>query len=374
MSEEEVLKKMRQLLYKIRRTKNKKLKRLYLFDFVTLVQFLEISYNREITPDELLCDDIACDVEELMECNTIESLNDFIGGNATTQRLANSCILTFENLGFDAYYNQSFPVYKTSFLTESLTEFLDTVGNKSLENYNKVLEQGIIIGEIGSSISGACFNLYCDNKQLVNMSSLHYKYGKSVSEIGFFASLAHEIGHVVHLNLINKSVKNKEYTNVFTESISMMYEKMYLDFLKKNNVDITPDLRNEYYSLLYNSIIARAGSLAIDDGILCTDYSIPGMYFTEDYFGSYDYLLSQFTYEMYDDLLPYFYGELIATKYMDDFGSDYKSCTKELLEVLMQNESKDSFKLLDEIGFYNVPKGVANGIRNVNNAKKKVKL
>ncbi len=365
MSEKEVLYKIKQILYKMRYTKSKKMKDYYLGDIVTLQELLElnsISTDKEL---DFLFEDLAFDIHRFLEEHTMNTINDFIALNDRTNKLADVCLSIFDKADYVVYDSKNYHKYNTDFLYELLSDFLSKVDNNALKKFKESLYNGIYITDIGDYVEGLCFDLYSDNKQIMAISNGHYKYDKSVSEIGFFVSVVHELGHVIHRSLINESVKNKNYSNAFSEAISLMFEKMYLDYLSDNNINIINELRTKNNEILVNSILAKAGSLAVNNGILNYDYSIPDDCFNEKCFDQYIYLRDNLYSRYYDEPLPYFYGELIATKFLDEFGKDYKSATKELLDVLMKNEYLDTLSLLDEIGLKNVPKGVAKSLKKL---------
>lgn len=365
MSENEALEKIKQLLYKYRISKSKKMKEFYLNDIITLQLFLEMNYNNTVIEDTNMLEDVSFDIEDIIDDEFVRSINEFNTLNDKTKNLANGCINIFDKAGFISYYALNYPKYDTNLLKDSLLEFLDSIDPKVLEKFYEISKEKIFINNLGDSYDGVCFNFNNDNKQIIMISNDHYMSLNKTSEVRFFSTLAHEFGHVVHNNTINKSGKNKNYITAFTESISILYEKMYLDYLEKNNIDITKELRNEYSLFLSNSLLARAGSLAVQDNNLYFDYIIPDDYFTKEYFDKYTYVFGGLYSADYLDPLIYFYGELIATKYLDEYKSDYKNASKDLLEILMRLESSDSLTLLNEIDLNRVPKGVAKTLRKI---------
>ena len=365
MSEKEVLYKIKQLLYKMRYTKSKKMKDYYLGDIVTLQELLELNHINADKELDFLFEDLAFDINRFLEDYTMNSINEFINLNDRTDKLANGCLNIFDKAGYVAYDSKNYQKYDTSFMYELLKDFLSKVDNNTLKKFNESLNNGIYITEIDDYIEGACYDLYSDNKQIIAISNGYYKYDKSVSEIGFFVSIVHELGHVVHHSLINESIKNKNYSNAFSEAISIMFEKMYLEYLNDNNINVINELRTKNNEILVNSLLAKAGTIAVNNGTLNCDYSIPDECFKEKLFDKYSYLLNNLYSRYFDESLPYFYGELIATSFLDEFGKDYKNATKELLEVLMKNEYTYTLSLLDEIGLKKVPKGIEKSLKKV---------
>ena len=75
MSEKEVLYKIKQILYKMRYTKSKKMKDYYLGDIVTLQELLElnsISADKEL---DFLFEDLAFDIHRFLEENTMNTIS-----------------------------------------------------------------------------------------------------------------------------------------------------------------------------------------------------------------------------------------------------------------------------------------------------------
>ena len=365
MTEKEIYEKMKKLLNKIRFTKSKKMKKLYMIDFITLQDMLLVSFNKDITGIEF--EDAIMEAELLEDELDIESINEFVELNDITQKLANKTIDIFDEENFAPYYSLKHTKHNTNLLHHTLRDFIGTLGDEYLKKYSEIMIKGIPIGEIDDYTAGLCFNIFSDNEQFINLSSNHYIYDNSVSEIGFFQTIAHEFGHVIHLDKTNQVGKTKATTDAFCESISMMFEKMYIDFLEKERgININSELRNEYYLFLNQAIVAKAGSHAIDDCFLEPNFIIPCEYFTENYFDKYTYILNNnFLGMEYDRILPYFYGELIATKLLDEFGDDYKHATKELLDILIRLESSNSREMIEEINLNKIPKGITKTLKRI---------
>lgn len=364
MNEKEAIFKIKQLLYKMKSCKSKKMKEFYLSDIVTLEQYLEINYNI-VLEDTKILDDVSYDIDEVLEDYFFKSTNDFISLNDKTKTLANGCINIYDKTGYIMCNPKNFSKYSTKYLNESLKEFLLKIDDNMLNQFKKYVNQGVLVGNYEDSFDGVCFNLVDDNRQVMAINKSSYLNAPSVSEVGFFVTLIHEFGHAVHKNIINSTGINKNYANPFEESISILFEKMYLKYLEENGISITKELKNEYNLLLMNSILARAGSLAVKDNNLIDNYIIPEQYFTKKYFDKYTYLFNCLNCEEYLEPLIYFYGELIASKYLDEYKNDYKNATKDLLEILLKWENTSCIDLLNEIGLKSVPKGIVKDLRKV---------
>ena len=366
MSEKEALKKIKQLLYKYRISKSKKMKEFYLSDILALQQYLLLNFNIDID-NTCILDDVLFDIEDYLDDNYESSVNDFYSLNDKTRFLANGVINIFDKNDYACYTPVDRSIYDTKLLKESLIEFLSLIDYDILKKFYKYAKEGILVGNYEDLFLGVCFNLTSDNKQILAINNSDFLNEESVSEVGFFVTLAHEVGHGIHKNMINSSGINKNFPNPFEESISLLFEKMYLRYLEKNNIDIKNELKNEYNTLLINSILARAGSFAIEDNNLYDGYLIPDQYFTNEYFDKYTYLFdSLYSFEYLEPLI-YFYGELIASRVISCYKDDYKSGVKSLLEVLMKWENKDSKDLLEEIGLNGVPKEIIKDLRKVKN-------
>ena len=365
MTEKEIYENMKKILTKIRFTKSKKMKKLYMIDFLALQEMLIISYNKDITGIEY--EDVIMEAEIVQDELDMESINEFIDLNDTTQKFSNQIIDVFHKENFAPYYMPKQTKYDISLLHNTLKEFIGSLGNQYLTKYNDLLIRGISIGIIDEYTTGACFNIFSENKQFIELSPGYYIYDSSVAKLDLFQTLVHEFGHAIHMDKTNQVGKTRGSTDAFCESISMLLEKMYLDFLEKEvGININTELRNEYFLFLHNTIIAKAGTHAVEDNSFEEGYAIPHKYFSDDYFDKYTYILKNiFPGTQYDISLPYFYGELIATKFMDEFGNDYKYATKELIDILIKLESSNSKEMIKEIELNKVPKGIEKSLKRI---------
>lgn len=366
MTEKEIYKMLNKLLTKIRFTKSKKLKKLYMIDFHDLQEMLLISCNKDITGIEY--EDTIIESDILQDELDMESINDFIDLNATTQKLSNETLDTFDKENFAPYYILKPKKYDMSLLHNVTREFVGNLSGDYLAKYGSMLKVGIPIVPIDEYTTGMCFNMFSENKQFIELSSGHCICHDLVGEIETFQAFMHEFAHAIHMDKTNQVGKTRGTTDAFSESLSIMFEKMYLDFLeKKVGIDINLALREEYFLFLTNTIIAKAGTHVVEDNAFEDEYyTIPHKYFSDKYFDKYTYILNDiFPFTKYDISLPYFYGELIATKFMDEFGSDYKNATKELLDILIKLESSSTKEMINEIGLDKVPKGVSRNLKMI---------
>ena len=364
MTEQEIIAHIKELENKIRHTRSNKLKSLYRIDIVALNEFLEIKYGKTINNDMFVSKSFIEKGYSDLDYYDYKLLCDFISIDNNTRKLANTVIKQYDKSEFIPYESPVSPKYDIEYLEDLLIAFLDKTGNKSLDKYIEILENGITLDD-DPEYAGYCCNFFGLDKQVINISSSLCHNSNTVSEVAFFETLAHEMGHAVHMSTVNKSIKNIPYATPFAEGISMLYEKMFLDFISKNNIDISSNLRNNYTDFLYNACIARAGSRALRKDDLVLGYIIPSKYFNDKYIEKYSYVFEDLGDFPYDFRLLYFYGELMAQKIIDEFGDDYKNAAKEMLEILMKAETVSPQTIIDDVGLDKVPKGVARTLKNI---------
>lgn len=355
MSEQEALNIIKELRNKIIHTKSQKLKRLYMIDLINLKELLAACYDKEIDESEIYVSGVYERTWNAIEKSETNEPKQYIQLNDYTKALSNSCLKNFASFDFQ----QEIPTriqLSTKLLDELTMDFLSMMDNDTKEKYQDLASK-VLISDI-FEYGGICWNFYGINRQVINLSSLYYQYNKNFSDIDFYKVFFHELGHAVHLHKINHMSKNENFIGAFDESISMLYEKMFLHFLESNNIDIRESLKTDCGMLLECSIVARAGALAVENNDLNNDATIPNKYFSKAYFDHYSDISRFFYNEYYVDLLPYFYGGLISTKIMDEFGSDYKNASKETINILIESESKKKEIILDDIGLDKVPKGM----------------
>lgn len=364
MSVEEALNKIEEIKNKIIHTKSKKIKALYMVDLIAIQDFLAVSYGIDIPDDDIYLSSVFYDSLDRLELDGAKMFDEFKDINKLTKKLANGSINIFDKAGFEGYYYDHRETFDYKFLNDVLMQMLEKLDSKIIDRYNKTLDTGILTSDI-FGYDGVCWNLYSDNTQMINISTSYYEYNDKKLPINFYQTFAHEFGHAVHMDTINSSMKNKNVLGTFSESLPIMFEKMFLKTLEDNNVDISNSLRESYYRFLDNALIARAGAIALENDDLEYGYIIPDKYFSNKYFDKYQYLTDDFYNTDYFMYLPYFYGEIVAQHMLDRNNYNFKDATKELLELLMKAEYTDSKTLVEEIQLNKVPKGMARAIRKI---------
>ena len=367
MTKEEALLYIKKLKNKIIHTKSKKLKILYMNDLFVLQEFLYSYYGLIVNDEDIYISNIFESAIEKNDLDAQTTIEEFANLNNLTKKLSNGCINIFDKSKTNLYLNNYRKKYDKKFLNDLLIDFLLELDDATIEKYNEVAKKIVITYPTGI-FNGSCWNIYGIDKQIINLCKADLGSNKNVSDIDFFQILAHELGHVVHFSMINKINKNKTTIRVFDESMSILFEKMFIDYLDKNNIDINDNLREEFLVFLEMCIVARAGSLALDNEDLVYG-QIPDKYFSDAYFDNFKYIREELFDTEYSLTLPYFYGEIMATHVLDKNNNNYKDAYKELSELLIKYEGTDSKTLIDEIGIDSVPKGIARTLSKIDRNK-----
>lgn len=363
MSEQEALANIKKLKNMIIHTKSRKMKRIYMLDIIHIQEFLASYYDLHLNEKDLYVSTLYEECSNKIQELDYYAIKEAIEVNSYTKKLSKGVLNLFSKFNYKQQLDDRIKI-STDELNDMMIDFVSQIGTNAVDKYDEIENDGVLINDL-VEYGGICWNIYGLKKQIINVSSFFYDYDDSRSDIEFFKALVHEFGHAMHLSKVGEIAKKRRFISIFDESMSMLYEIMFIDYLEKNNINVRPTLLESYNSLLENSVVAKAGSFALEKDDLTKGWAIPDKYFSNGYFDKYYDVSKYYTNTDITGALPYFYGELIASKIFEDNNYNYKNSNDQLLDILIKSESDNPVKILEEIGLNKVPKTVVKTLNKI---------
>lgn len=161
-------------------------------------------------------------------------------------------------------------------------------------------------------------------------------------KIVLYESLAHEMGHVLYNNVLYDNKGYRGYVTIGNEIISILLEKMFLDFLLTNsNLDketIKKHIRADEEVYLNLTKTAKKGLDLLDNPNI--QYSFNGDRI------NYTYMDKDNTLSMYDN--NYAIGNIVAAKIMENSENDMDYFIKHLKDIIRKIETLSPEQLIEE--------------------------
>lgn len=280
--------------------------------------------------------------------NRLDEVKHIVRSNAINSLMANQFVADYSSLGISMTINEAEPVVDDDVYLELMRDFCGSLGPICYGKYNELIEKGFIYSADMELCGGLCLDFINLEMQMVIISQIAQK---------FYINFAHELGHAIHMNEINKFPARNLELSIFLESLSTMMEIMFLEFLADNGIDTKQNSKIFYLEALSEAVVVQCFTHAVK-----TEHKV--------YFNGHDVRVRDFHYNEMKDMIPngleefyrdafdrpynlqafkYFYGTVVANLFLDAFGNT-EQAIKELIEFLVKTEKIDVHSALIELG------------------------
>ena len=355
MSEEQILKSIDLLKNQIRLTESQNLKKKYLNDIVVLLGYLSQTYGIELDPEVTLNDALYADYVYNFERDLFIEEGELLSINPITEVLANQTLETYEKSKFYPYTIPENRGVDSNYYNELILNFVSSLGDNVYKKYVDLFKEGVLVMPMGPKYAGGCWDFPAMDKQSICVGTLGFD---------LYPVLAHELGHAVHFDALNKIGRRRLSASVFVESLSTIYELLFLDYLEKNNIDINNRLRDFYYTFLKMCIkvktylrIHELDEIDLNEVKIDTDSEIIKSYYETMLDGEVEL-------DFFEDS-SYFYGALAALSILDKT-NDPKEAANEMLQFLLKSEVKNYMECLKDLGIdEKIPNGLEKNLKRI---------
>ena len=238
-----------------------------------------------------------------------------------------------------------------------LFQFMKSINQDEL--FDKLCKNGdIYSSKMGNDIGNDGFTLYNPLNKQTDLFVKNLKYNLRAMNI-----LVHEIGHAYDLSTLSGDVheyNNYFYLSLYGEVMSRLFERLFLDFLRKKNIAYENVIEKQIdYNLLNHDFLLQAFILSLldDDFILEDKYlncdsdeivDMIGSYFIDKKFIK-NYIEGIISFDL-SEIYNYAYGDIISLFLFDEvnkYGFD-----NEMIEYFLRNRCElFSEDFLRECGF-----------------------
>ena len=358
MSIEEALGYIEKLKNDIMHTNSERKKVMCMISIIAIIEYLSDSHGFLVDIDKFDSSLFRKSIE-LLDREAYAEERDFLNINDLTNNLANGCINIYNQQHFNPFIYTKETKIKTKVLKELLNDFFGTMGDNVYKKYLELSQSSI--GNPGDKGAGVCWDFFAINKQSIDL--------EDSSPIDFTIGFVHELGHAVHLDAVNQIGKKKLNGVSLGEGVSLLFELLYMNYLSENNIDVNHNLRFYFINLLGYALKAKAGALAKNREELIESEGFiyyPDSYLSPKEIGNYAYIFEEVD-ELNEYVRPlyYFYGSLVALKFIYNYGMDYHTNIKEILKLMYKNELMGIKKLLEEIELDKVPDSLVKNLRRI---------
>lgn len=219
-----------------------------------------ILYNVSSEIDEEAAD-LILENQDFVENHTVNTykkisnkyLENFLENKDFHKILSDRIINVYRSKKFNLNYKYEINLTDKE-MTDIMLSFLnDEFGNA--DKFIKLCDEGKILKvDVSKELNVGGYNLFnwLNNNSFILVNKTH-----RINNIDMMRILMHEFGHVVDNDeraTNHSSFENQSYTikSIYAEVYSMFYEKMFFDYLMKNN--IYPEHSKEYFLSFYNDI------------------------------------------------------------------------------------------------------------------------
>ena len=359
MSVEEALGYIEKLKNEIKHTNSTKWKIMCMVNILTIIDYLSDSHNFYVDDESIINSDLFQKSLNALDNECSQEIKEFLNINSLTNKLANGCINIYNQQKFNPFIFSKETYVDGKVLHEILDNFFGLFDNNIYKKYQEMSETSI--GDPGDKGAGVCWDFFAIGKQSIDL--------EDSSPIDFTIGFVHEMGHAIHLDAISKIGKKKLNGSSLSEGPSLLFELLYINYLKDNNIDINHNLKTYFIDFLGYALKAKAGTMAKNKDLLIE--SDGSVYYTSDFLdpkniGAYGYIFDD-TPWLNDYVRPlyYFYGVLIALKFIDNYGMDYPVIAKELLNYMYRSELMSIEDSLEEISLNKVPNSLVKNLRRI---------
>lgn len=186
--------------------------------------------------------------------NESRNINNFIRNKDFHNKIASETLLILEDKRFDCELEEVNQKFSTKDMYEIMMDFLSKINKEKL--LNKMIKEKRIFKVYNTMeiVGGTIFD---------NVLKNSYCYiSNEINDITKMTTIIHELGHVTDTN--------RNIDSMYLESISMIYEKKFLDFLIKKRISPidTISLIDDYYKEAYDNFKEVLVLSELDNGIL----------------------------------------------------------------------------------------------------------
>lgn len=347
MTIEEAEKLINVLKGKLRRIRSEKLRSFYMADILTLENYIHTykpSYSCGISVKDF--DYIKYRNRLLKEKE--KRVNEILAGNELNGMIASHVISEYEEAKFEIFIADDPLEQNEKQLREAFRDFMGSLGTATYKKYNELIESDAIVFAPIANYGGVCWDFPVLNRQVVMCEDRFGLYS--------YLAIAHEIGHAVHFNAWNGVGRNRFEVSTFGESMSTLYEKLYMNYMEKCGFDVFA-LKNFVYSQKLGEAIAvklaQAG-VSLGYGIF-NGYDVVFDDFTLEEAGLTDIPYQELYEKLKTDLeysqpLYYLIGEATACLMLDRNNQDATSSIDDMLDFLLRSEKNSHSKNIQELG------------------------
>lgn len=284
----------------------------------------------------ILCADRLDEINSIVESNYINSL------------MANQFVANYSSLEISTTIKEAEPVVDDDVYLELMRDFCGSLGPICYEKYDELVKRGFIYAADMELCGGLCLDFINLEMQMVIISEIAQK---------FYINFAHELGHAIHMNELNKLPARNLELSIFLESLSTMMEIMFLEFLTANGIDAKRNSKILYLEALSEAVVVQCFTHAVK-----MEHKV--------HFNGHDVRARGFHYNEMKNMIPngleefyrdafdrpynlqafkYFYGTVIANLFLDAFGNTERAI-KELVQFLVKTEEINVHSALIELG------------------------
>lgn len=354
---------------KYRFTYSEKLKAYYLADIMSLENFIhsmDPNYECGISSQSVeyqkyrdrLLKEKERRVEEVLEANDENGI------------LAKKYVSICDEVSFKEFIEADLSVKSEEEYMELFRDFMGSLGRDAYTKYNELIRNESILCMPIENYGGVCWDFPTLSKQVVVTDEDRGQYS--------YLAIAHEVGHAVHFHALNQVGRRTFEVNTFGESMSILFEKMYENYLEKNGFKVL-GLKN----FTLSQRLGEAASIDMCSSATKKGYAV---------FNGYDVVFDEFKLDdigmfpsryrhLYEKLHPgleycqslyYLIGDATSRIFLDEYGDNPSKCIKKMKEFLIASElrtHKENIRSL-EITDYDYPSLKLELIKNGSYPKK----
>lgn len=332
---------------KYRFTYSKKLKAYYLADILSLENFIhsmDPNFDSGISPIGLEYQNYRDRLLKEKEKRVYEVLE----SNDLNGQLASNYVRSFSESGFKEFIDCDLSVKSEDEYLELFRDFMGSLGKETYQKYNQLIKEESILCMPIENYGGVCWDFPTLGKQVVVTDEDRGQYS--------YLAISHEIGHALHFHALNQVGRRGFEINTFGESMSIMFEKMYENFLETNGFNVF-GLKNFTLSQrLGEAISIEICSLATSKGYaVFNGYDLVFDSFKldevvkvdEKYRHLYEKLLSSLE---YCQSLYYLIGDACSRVFLEAYSENMEKCIKEMKEFLISSEFRTHKENMEYLG------------------------
>lgn len=257
----------------------------------------------------------------------------------------------YKKNGFCSYEFSLFKRVNPDKLYEIVADFFKFLGTDVVKLYNQIIKNNNIFLLDDCDYSGVSMNaLAVDNPCIIIRNVEDY--------LSYYFTLVHEMGHCYQFYL-QRNHSHLEVFNPFTESTSLLFEKMFMFYLKNNHMFLDDlfdyELENHIYFLndlasskVIFELLMNKDVRNVNTYDLTYESSVPLYELQRKMIMDCGYIMSnKLNFELSE--IHYSTGEIIATYFMNKMKNDFNSAWNEYKNFIT---TCDNYPLEDIVNKY----------------------